>query len=479
MRRPGYKYILALLDIISVNTSFYLALLLSGAGPHDFVWGRYFGVSAELLFFGFYSFLIAVILQHQNLYKINVFLSGADQTVRIAVGLAYSILGLALLSFFTKSSLITESRLTLLLFFVIALISLFLCRVIVFRTVFKLLSKISVYRRNVLIIGAGQTARLLAANLHVDNQYGIRIVGFVDDEVAAETAVFMGAKVLGTLKNIHSLVKRYRVAEVLVALDSASHDELLKIIDMFKHRKPHLKIASSLYDIIPARLFTERYGEVPVTTVLSHNGTLSQYYFKRLFDFILSLFGLMFLSPILLIIAIAIKIDSKGPILYHQIRIGKEGKPFKFYKFRSMVVNSDKDNVRRAKATSFIKQGSAVLGSTKIVNAQNVTRVGRFIRRTSLDELPQLLNVLRGDMSLVGPRPCLPYEWEQYQNWHKRRLSVIPGCTGLWQVNGRSEVGFDDMVILDLYYINNRSFLFDLKIMLKTIPVMLLGRGAK
>ena len=115
--------------------------------------------------------------------------------------------------------------------------------------------------------------------------------------------------------------------------------------------------------------------------------------------------------------------------------------------------------------------------STKIVDGSKITKVGRFIRKTSLDELPQLLNVIKGDMSLVGPRPCLPYEWEHYDEWHKRRLSAIPGCTGVWQVSGRSEVTFDDMVILDLYYIQNRSLLLDLQILLKTIPVMALGKG--
>jgi lipopolysaccharide/colanic/teichoic acid biosynthesis glycosyltransferase len=118
-------------------------------------------------------------------------------------------------------------------------------------------------------------------------------------------------------------------------------------------------------------------------------------------------------------------------------------------------------------------------GSTKIVNESRVTSVGRFLRKTSLDELPQLFNVLKGDMSLVGPRPCLPYEWDHYEEWHKRRLSVIPGCTGVWQVSGRSAVGFDDMVILDLYYIQNTSLFLDLQLIFKTIPVMVFGRGGK
>jgi lipopolysaccharide/colanic/teichoic acid biosynthesis glycosyltransferase len=180
------------------------------------------------------------------------------------------------------------------------------------------------------------------------------------------------------------------------------------------------------------------------------------------------------------IIGIIIKLTSKGPIFYSHTRIGKDGKPFNFYKFRSMKVGSDQDKDRINSVTQFIKgnpqNGN---GNTKIVNEKMITPIGRFLRKTSLDELPQLFNVLIGDMSLVGPRPCLPYEYAAYDEWHKRRLSVLPGCTGLWQVSGRSETDFDEMVVLDLYYIGNISPILDIQLILKTIPVMVFGRGAK
>ncbi|NTV46743.1 MAG: sugar transferase, partial [Chlorobiales bacterium] len=163
--------------------------------------------------------------------------------------------------------------------------------------------------------------------------------------------------------------------------------------------------------------------------------------------------------------------------------------PFDFYKFRSMYVNND-DKIHREFVKSFIKEAKENgqdIHSTdnggqngevkKIVNDPRVTPIGRFLRKTSLDELPQLINVLKGEMSLVGPRPCMPYEWDEYDAWHQRRLSVTPGCTGLWQVSGRSLVGFNDMVILDLYYIDNMSPMLDLKLILKTIPVMFFAKG--
>ncbi len=230
---------------------------------------------------------------------------------------------------------------------------------------------------------------------------------------------------------------------------------------------------------------------------------------KQGLDFALAGVGLVLSAPLFLVIATCIKINSRGPVLFTQKRVGRNGKVFRFYKFRTMQHNSD-DAVHREFSRNFIQGNGtgpangngngnghpngngngadadgyrvaddAETGSIyKMTADPRVTGVGRFLRRTSLDELPQLLNVLRGDMSLVGPRPPVLYELEHYQEWHKRRLSAKPGITGLWQVSGRSSVPFDEMVQLDLYYIDHRSMLMDLGIMVRTLPVMLKGDGA-
>jgi lipopolysaccharide/colanic/teichoic acid biosynthesis glycosyltransferase len=179
-----------------------------------------------------------------------------------------------------------------------------------------------------------------------------------------------------------------------------------------------------------------------------------------------------------LLIALFIKLDSSGPVLYKQKRIGKNGKVFNFYKFRTMIVEkekSDEEN-RRVQYRDFINGKKE---ATKIVDEARVTRIGKILRKMSIDELPQLWNVLIGDMSLIGPRPCLPYEWESYSEWHKKRLSVTPGCSGLWQVSDRKTISFEEMVLLDFYYIENISPWMDLQIILKTIPVMFFGQGGK
>jgi len=192
---------------------------------------------------------------------------------------------------------------------------------------------------------------------------------------------------------------------------------------------------------------------------------------KRGLDFVLSLLGLIFYAPVCLIISIAIKIDSPGPIIYRQTRIGKNGNPFSFYKFRTMYIHPDYSSYREFLSKTIQKDKENEKPIHGMRGDTRVTRVGRVLRRLSLDELPQFFSVILGDMSLVGPRPPLPYEWEVYKDWHRQRLMVKPGITGLWQISGKSNRGFNEMVLTDLSYIERRSLLLDLKILLRTVTV--------
>lgn len=205
---------------------------------------------------------------------------------------------------------------------------------------------------------------------------------------------------------------------------------------------------------------------------------------KRAFDVVLGLVALIVGAPLMLLIAILIKLDSPGPVLFVQTRLGKDGQPFTFYKFRSMYVNSGSE-VHQQYVRSFIRAGlnggsahSNGRAAFKLQHDPRVTRVGRVLRKTSLDELPQIFNILKGEMSFVGPRPALPYEVLDYQEWHRGRLAAVPGLTGLWQVRGRSRVPFDEMVRMDLEYIENQSLWLDLKIIILTVPAVITGRGA-
>ncbi len=194
--------------------------------------------------------------------------------------------------------------------------------------------------------------------------------------------------------------------------------------------------------------------------------------FKRIFDLIFATLISVIALPVGLLIALAIRLDSPGPVLYAQTRVGRNGDLFKIYKFRSMVANADE---RRSEIANLNESTGPLF---KVRDDPRRTQVGTLLRRFSLDELPQLINVFRGEMSLVGPRPNLPAEVAQYQEWHRKRLSVSPGMTGLWQVSGRSDLTFDEMVLLDIYYAENWSFGLDMSILLTTVPKVLLGKGA-
>lgn len=474
---PAYKYILAVLDWFAVSVSLWLGFTLRQQG---FSFHLDLSFHPETVFVVAYGALSVLIFQHFNLYKLNVFITIVDHSLRLAKALSITVLGIGVLSFFTRASWVVDSRLAILYFALIALVSCVVLRVLIFRNAFLMLTRSGLVLRNVAIIGTGFTAKNLAVSLQMNNPGGIRLVGFIDDALAQGTIVFGGIPVIGRTDDLKALRARNSVQEIIICLDDTDHTRLMNVVEKAASSGATVKISSPLYNVIHSRLFIEQYGDVPVVNVHQTQPSTLKETYKRVFDLVLTSLGLVLAMPVFTVIAVFIKLDSPGPVFFKQTRIGRNGKPFKFYKFRSMIVGSEQDDARRRHATQFVKgKYNGDNGSTKIVNETRITKVGKWLRKTSLDELPQLINVLRGEMSLVGPRPCLPYEWEHYEEWHKKRLSVTPGCTGMWQVSGRSAVGFDDMVVLDLYYIHNASLLLDLRLLLKTIPIMLLGIGAK
>jgi len=239
-----------------------------------------------------------------------------------------------------------------------------------------------------------------------------------------------------------------------------------------ERRRVRARIVPDLFQMSLTQVNVEDLGGVPligVRTVAISKGALLV---KRLIDVTVAAVGLVLCAPLLLLIALAIRLDSPGPIIFRQTRVGLRGRLFEMYKFRSMHVGAEEQQDMLAE---FNEADGPIF---KIRDDPRLTRVGRILRRLSLDELPQLVNVLRGEMSLVGPRPPIPAEVEKYQEWHKKRLEAPPGMTGLWQVSGRSRLSFDEMVLLDIYYIENWSLWLDFKILMRTIPKVLLGEGA-
>jgi exopolysaccharide biosynthesis polyprenyl glycosylphosphotransferase len=316
--------------------------------------------------------------------------------------------------------------------------------------------------RKVLIVGANAVGRDLARDLASTCQ----VVGYVDNGSDLEEPITL----VGPIASLDRLIQQYGVDEIVVALPSNRREQLGRLVARGFGRPVQVKFAAAdLGELLPERFEVHRHGGrsyigfAPVAPVT---------WLKRASDLILGIVAIIGLAPIMLAIAIAIKLDSPGPIFFAQERVGKDGKRFRMLKFRSMRPDADK-------LMAELRAKNEVTGALfKMKNDPRVTRVGRFLRRSSLDELPQIFNVLRGEMSLVGPRPSLPSEVDTYEDWQLGRLRAIPGMTGLWQVSGRSDVPFHDMVRLDLHYIRNWSLWWDLEIILRTIPAVVENRGA-
>ena len=434
-----------------------------------------FGIVLIIFSLLFISFLIFSL---NNMYKISLILVRSAHITAVIKSLLYLMIITIPSSFlFFEIELIKMSVIISSFILIFVFVS-YIVRVELLRRIYSIL-KGKGFRRKVIIVGDGKPGRMLAAKLSFENPIGINIVGFIDEQKNIGEEIINGKRVLGKYRDIQNVVKNYDVEEILIVYDTKDYEQLLKIIDYCNEAKINVKITSDLFEIIPKKIYTEKYANIPIID-LSHsfNNWLS-FSIKRIFDLIISSMGILLLSPFLLIIALIIKFTSKGPVIINQIRIGKNGKQFKFYKFRSMYVQNTEDFGRKEQMLKFMKEDGYNGKNNKIISDSRVTKIGKILRKTSLDELPQFLNVIKGDMSLVGPRPCLLYEYENYDIWQKRRLSVIPGCTGMWQVVGRSSVSFKDSIVLDLYYINNMSPWLDIQLLIKTIPVMLFGKGGR
>jgi exopolysaccharide biosynthesis polyprenyl glycosylphosphotransferase len=314
----------------------------------------------------------------------------------------------------------------------------------------------------VLVVGANPLGKQLAGELAEWYQ----VVGFVDN---GSDLLDSDLPLLGAVSELEHVIHDYAVDELIIALPTKRREQVTLLVDRGFRRPVKIKFVTGIGELLPERLEVQRIGG---RSYIGFTPVAEVSWLKRALDMVVVTCGLIAIAPLLALIALAIKIDSRGPVFYGQQRVGKNGRMFKMLKFRSMVTGADQ------RLADLAAHNEASGPMFKMRRDPRVTRVGRFIRRWSLDELPQLFNVLRGDMSLVGPRPPVPSEVSEYEEWQLGRLRAVPGLTGLWQVSGRSEVPFHDMVRLDLHYIRNWSLSLDIEILLRTIPAVLTSRGA-
>jgi exopolysaccharide biosynthesis polyprenyl glycosylphosphotransferase len=321
----------------------------------------------------------------------------------------------------------------------------------------------------VLVVGESFLARMILQSLASQPHLGYQVVGFLGDRPGTFFARF---PCLGRPEEIGQVVAERSVEQVIVALPSASHEHVIQIVEHCRRDGLTFKVVPDLYQMQLGQVDINTVVGIPLIGMRDVGLEGWKRVLKRALDVTLASLLLLAFSIPMAILALAIRLDSPGPIIYRQRRVGRGGAGFEMYKFRSMRPGADRE---LADLLPFNEADGPLF---KKKNDPRVTRVGRLLRRTSLDEVPQLWNVLKGDMSLVGPRPPIPSEVAQYEPWHHKRLEVSPGLTGLWQVSGRSELSFDEMVWLDIIYIETWSLGLDVRILLRTLPAVLAASGA-
>lgn len=405
-----------------------------------------------------------------RLYDRRQIFAGFREYVRIANASTAGVLVLVLISFLFKDLIISRGWLVLTWLLAIVFVSAFR---FIARRVLRQLRLRGLFVRPMIIVGATDEGRALAEQFLADPGSGARVLGFLDSALPVGMPVLGNLSVIGTPDNALDAIERYGAREVVVASTALSRDELLELYrSIGQDSSIELRLSSGLFEILTTGVEVQELSYVPLITPSRVRITGADALLKSALDYALAISALVALAPVLVLLALLVKFDSPGPILHRRRVLGVSGRSFDAFKFRTMVVNADEVLARDAKLRARFEQGY------KLREDPRITCIGGFLRKTSLDELPQLLNVLRGEMSLVGPRMIAPDEAARYGKWQLNLLTVKPGITGPWQVQGRSELPYEQRVHLSMNYIRNHTLWLDLSILLRTVIIVLRGRGA-
>ena len=490
IRRHGWpKVTLVALDWIAITLAAIATLLL-----HYFTSNEYDVANSldeyilrVLILYASFPILILIFRQHL-LYKHKLYSTVVAQFAQLARALLINAILLIAVLFFLREDWIQHSRTNLFLFTICSLAFLSFFRIVLFRKlILPAITGLEV--RRILLVGTGEEARELLTQSMTGKSRPYQVVAIVDRSGdfystgmgnAGETG---SPTILKAMPLLNEFVRDHNIHEVVVAENDLPYEDVVRLISEARDAGIPIHLLSDHFKVVHERVTKNSSEFLNVTAAPISHGLHGYYssYLKRFVDVLGAVIGTLLISPFLLVIAMLIKLGSRGPLFYHTEVIGQKGRVFRWFKFRTMFFEGadgrsiTKDEIHREHVSEHIRMGDRPTG--KIENDPRITGIGRWLRKHSLDELPQLWNVIKGDMSLVGPRPCLPYEYEQYATWHKERFVVKPGMTGLWQVSGRSAVSFNDMVILDLYYIHNISLWLDSAIILRTIAVVFTGKG--
>jgi exopolysaccharide biosynthesis polyprenyl glycosylphosphotransferase len=417
-----------------------------------------------------YAVLLFLSYQGSRLYRNVRGRSWLEEVYTILNGVTSATVLLMAISFVAQP--LVFSRLMIIYAAAITIILLSLAR-IVRRTVHANLRARGVGVERVLVVGAGDVGRAVLRTMIARKELGYHPVGYLDDDPNVGGVDLGRMKGLGCIDLLEDTLREQKVDTVIITLPWMYHERILKLVEICQDADVDVQVVPDVFQLNLRQVQIENLAGIPLLHV---NGFAPFPGINRLVKRAVDVALITVASPVLALVfaavAVAIRLEGRGPILYTQPRVGENGREFNIIKFRSMIPNAD--DLREA----LVRQSGEDPRHPKIKNDPRITRVGRFLRATSMDELPQFINVLRGDMSLVGPRPPTPDEVELYEPWHMQRLSIMPGLTGLWQISGRSDVPFDEMCLLDIYYIENWSIKMDAEILLLTIPRVLLRYGA-
>jgi exopolysaccharide biosynthesis polyprenyl glycosylphosphotransferase len=330
------------------------------------------------------------------------------------------------------------------------------------------------FPQNTVIVGAGTVGQLLAHKILGHPEYHLRLVGFVDAAPKERRDDLDDLHILGRPDELPRLVDELALERVVVAFSNDSHEETMDLIRLLRDHSVRIDIVPRLFDVLPPTLTNHMVEGIPLLTLPRLRLSAGSRFLKRTFDLFFSGIGLTLLAPFIGIVALLIKLDSRGPVFFRQVRMGAGDREFRMWKFRTMVTDADE----RKREVAHLNKHARPGGDPRMFKIQSdprVTRVGRFLRRYSLDEVPQLINVVTGEMSLIGPRPLILEEDEHIRQWGRKRLLLKPGMTGLWQVLGRSAIPFEEMVKLDYLYVTTWSLTGDFRLLLQTVPAVARG----
>jgi exopolysaccharide biosynthesis polyprenyl glycosylphosphotransferase len=467
-------YLLATDWMILVG-SFAVALYFRKYDPQMNIISRHH-IVPEMLLVMLYAFALLGFFSLLGLYKRKILLSPLRHFVQIAKASTASVLLYLLAKSLLRSSLFIPSRMVLLQWGILLLSLLIIHRLGFFRLLLTLLSKTAL-RRRIVVIGDTPLAQKFIEKSNENPSSSPLVIGMMDSGLDKPKFVH-SVPFLGTIGTLPDLIEEHQIEGVVICNPNFPHERLINIIEICVSLFGWVDIHTDHSTALQESKTADTYFDIPFIRMHGISDNLLYRAWKRTFDFSAALVGVTLISPLLIGTAIAIKLTSPGPVFYIKPRIGKNGKTFPFYKFRSMAVGADQDQSRNDQIKEFIQSQKEGATLSKVVNTAYVTPVGKFIRKWAIDELPQLFNVLKGEMALVGPRPVPPSEYEMEDDWHRKRFRVTPGCTGLWKIHAvREGVTFNDTVLYDIYYSRNMNPALDLLIIFETVWVILSGKA--